>query len=96
MSSFVIGALVPGIVALTSGRIAELIGSEQHPFFWGRATALFALLQALAAYGMTQLYQVTSSHQASFILAGSALLLALAFLMFTPCFCHSKTQQEKI
>lgn len=81
LSSFVVGALVPGIVALTSGRIAELVGSQQHPIFWGRATAAFALLQAIAAYGMSYLYQLTASHQASFALAGSALLLALLLLI---------------
>ena len=94
LSSFMVGALVPGIVALTSGRIAELVGSDQHPFFWGRATALFAVFQAISAYGMTQLYQAFSSHQAAFMLAGTALLLALLLLMLNPDFFHSKTRQD--
>ncbi|MGT0150465.1 hypothetical protein ACT691_17740 [Vibrio metschnikovii] len=34
-SAFIVGALTPGIVALTAGRIAELVGTTRHQYYWG-------------------------------------------------------------
>lgn len=79
LSSFLVGALVPGIVALTSGRLAELVGPAEHKRVWGRATAVFAAAQALSGYAMSMLYTVADSYQPLFI-AGT-ILLASGFLL---------------
>lgn len=84
LSSLLVGALVPGVVALTSGRLAELVGSQQYPLCWGRATAAFAITQALAAYGMTRFYQAVGHYQLMFGLAALALLLATLLLLIRP------------
>ncbi|WP_193072558.1 YbfB/YjiJ family MFS transporter [Pseudomonas sp. FME51] len=73
VSSFLVGAMVPGLVALTSGRLAELGGPAEHKRLWGYATAGFAVLQAASGYSMAGLYTLLGSYQPLFAL-GSALL----------------------
>ncbi|HIZ49915.1 MAG TPA: MFS transporter [Candidatus Pseudomonas excrementavium] len=73
ISSFLVGAMVPGLVALTSGRLAELGGPAEHKRLWGYATAAFAVLQAASGYAMSGLYEMIGSYQPLFAL-GSALL----------------------
>ncbi len=79
VSSFLVGALVPGIVALTSGRLAELVGPAEHKRIWGQATAVFAAAQALSGYAMSTLYMAAGSYQPLFI--AGAVLLACGFLL---------------
>ncbi|MES1938259.1 major facilitator family transporter [Salinisphaera hydrothermalis C27AD] len=79
LSSIVVGALIPGIVALTSGRLAELVGPIQHKRLWGRATAAFALAQAIAGYGLSGLATVMGSYRSTFAIG--AAVLALAFIL---------------
>jgi predicted MFS family arabinose efflux permease len=54
VSSVVVGAFVPGIVVLVLGRVHELLAYHpaDHKSTWGVATISFAILQAIAAYGM--------------------------------------------
>lgn len=80
LSSFIVGAMVPGIVALTSGLIAELIGSANHKRFWGMATVVFAVSQALSGYIMSALYETWKSYYFLFYIASTA-LVASTFLI---------------
>ncbi|GHE21801.1 YbfB/YjiJ family MFS transporter [Halomonas urumqiensis] len=73
VSSFVVGAMIPGIVALTSGRLAELVGPTAHKQLWGRATAAFAAAQAASGYGMSALYAHWGTYTPLFIM-GSVML----------------------
>ncbi|WP_092388368.1 YbfB/YjiJ family MFS transporter [Halopseudomonas salegens] len=75
LSSFIVGAMVPGIVALTAGRLAELVGPTAHKRIWGQATAVFAAAQALSGYAMSSLYATSGSYQPLF-LVGTLLLVA--------------------
>lgn len=79
LSSLIVGAMVPGVVALTSGRLAELVGLERHKRFWGYATGAFAGAQALAGYGLTALHAALGSYRPLFLIA--ALVLAAAALL---------------
>lgn len=74
LSSFIVGAMVPGIVVLTSGRIAELIGSAEHKRFWGMATLVFAISQALSGYAMSAMYESWQSYYPLFYIASLALI----------------------
>lgn len=74
-SSLLVGAMVPGIVTLTSGRLAELVGPESHKRIWGRATAAFAAAQAFAGYGMSGLYAAIDSYRPLFVIGAVVLLL---------------------
>ncbi|MHB0776630.1 YbfB/YjiJ family MFS transporter [Halomonas sp. WWR20] len=74
LSSFWVGALIPGIVALTSGRLNELGGATRHPALWGRATASFALAQALGAYLFAALYAHLTTPAWIFPMAAGSLL----------------------
>lgn len=77
VSSFLVGAMVPGLVALTSGRLAELGGLAQHKRLWGYATAVFAIMQAASGYAMSSLYAVLGSYQPLFALGGGLLGVGL-------------------
>tara|TARA_B100001079_G_scaffold231961_1_gene211920 strand:- start:5734 stop:6897 length:1164 start_codon:yes stop_codon:yes gene_type:complete len=78
VSSYLVGMLVPGVVTLTSGSIAALTPAHRQQQLWGWATLSFALLQAIAAYGMSWAYTPLGSYRPLF---GAAVLsLALATL----------------
>ncbi|WP_077038227.1 YbfB/YjiJ family MFS transporter [Pelomonas sp. KK5] len=81
VSSIVCGAFTPGIVPLVLGRVRELLADRpalQHAA-WSRATTAFALLQALAAYGMAWLLGASGGRYALlFALAAAAIVAALA------------------
>ncbi len=93
LSSFLVGAMVPGIVALTSGRIAELVGPAGHKRFWGMATAVFALAQAASGYSMSALYEAWSSYYFLFYI-GSIVLAGGALLIIMSDFVQKRTNQN--
>ena len=91
LSSFMVGVMVPAVVALTSGRIVELVGSVEHKRYWGIATAVFAVAQAISGYGMSALYQYLGSyHELYFI--GAATLLTGAGLLTLSGFVHQRKE----
>ena len=67
--------MVPGVVALTSGRIAELVGTAEHKRYWGIATAVFAAAQAFSGYVMSGLYEAWGNYYFLFLI-GSITLAA--------------------
>lgn len=83
LSSFVVGALSPGMSAITSGYLMQLIGPAQHKKMWGYATAAFALLQATAGYVMAWLYARNGSYHQLFILGCTALLTGCVLVALT-------------
>lgn len=81
VSSLLVGAFVTGTVPLVLGRIHELL--EHHPArrgpAWRTATVCFALLQAVAAYGMSWVFaRSAGDYRLLFGIGSVALLLALA------------------
>ncbi|MGP5713461.1 YbfB/YjiJ family MFS transporter [Vreelandella alkaliphila] len=79
VSSFVVGAMIPGIVALTSGRLAELVGPTAHKKLWGQATAAFAAAQAFSGYAMSALYVAWGTYSPLFAI--SSLVLVGGFVL---------------
>lgn len=80
VSSFVVGASVPGVVPLVAGRVHELVPdrAELHRRAWGIATTFFAIGQAVAGYGFSYLFaQTGGSYGALFSVGAAALWLAL-------------------
>ncbi|RKR37534.1 YbfB/YjiJ family MFS transporter [Paraburkholderia sp. BL17N1] len=85
VSSVVVGAFVPGIVALVLGRINELL--THHPAAqkgaWSAATTSFAVLQAVAAYGLSFLFAHDGGNYTTlFVIGAASLALALAVDLF--------------
>jgi len=81
LSSVVVGAFVPGIVVLVLGRVRELLihYPAEHKMAWGVATTSFAILQAVAAYGMSYLFVSSGDgYRMLFALGATAMVLALA------------------
>lgn len=73
-SAFLVGALSPGMAAITSGYLMQLIGPVQHKRMWGYATAAFALMQAVSGYFMAWMYASTGIYQPLFAIGSAALL----------------------
>jgi len=91
LSSFIVGAMVPGIVALTSGRIAELVGPAEHKRYWGFATAMFAIAQALSGYAMSALYEAWGSYYFLFYIGSAALAFGVALTVFSRFLSKTRT-----
>ena len=83
LSGFVVGALSPGMAAITSGYLMQLIGPGQHKKMWGYATAAFALLQASSGYLMAFVYASSGSYRQLFVLGCAALLLGTLLVIFS-------------
>ncbi|MBS97546.1 MAG: MFS transporter [Oceanospirillaceae bacterium] len=83
LSSFIVGALVPAVVALTSGRIAELVGPIEHKRYWGYATAIFAIAQAIAGYVMSAFYETAGSYHLLFYVGSAALAVGAVLIVFS-------------
>ncbi len=84
-SSVLMGAAVPGIVALALGRVNELLA--HHPAAqkgaWSTATTAFAVLQAGGAYGMSFLFTHNGGDYGMlFTIGAAALALALTVDLF--------------
>lgn len=81
VSSFIVGAFVPGIVAITIGRTRELIPADPpaQAAAWGFCTTAFAVGQAAAGYAFSYIFaRSDNGYPALFALAAAALVLALA------------------
>lgn len=84
LSSLVVGAFVPGIVALVLGRVQALLPDPAaRSIAWRRATVGFAIGQAAAAYGFSTLFAAGAGHAILFALAAGALVLAFAVDLVT-------------
>jgi len=85
VSSVVVGAFTPGIVPLVLGRVNELL--VHHPSAqkaaWSKATTSFAVLQAVAAYGLSFLFSASGGNYLMlFVIGAAALGIALAVDLF--------------
>ena len=87
LSSFIVGAFVPGIVAITIGRTRELIPGDpsDQAAASSYCTTAFALGQAIAGYGFAYIFARTDGgYMVLFTLAAAALLLALVIDFTAP------------
>lgn len=94
VSAFLVGAMVPGLVALTSGRLAELGGPTEHKRLWGYATAGFAVLQAISGYAMSALYTLLGSYQPLFALGSALLALGMVLTLISGHFSSITRSQH--
>jgi predicted MFS family arabinose efflux permease len=79
VTSVVVGAFLPGNVALILGRVRELArGESQAQTGWTVATLAYAIGQAAGAYGSSFLFARTGSYALLFGMAAAALAAALA------------------
>ena len=83
ISGFIVGALSPGMAAITSGYLMQLIGPVRHKRMWGYATAAFALLQATAGYVMATIYATTGSYRSLFVMGCAALVAGTILIFFS-------------
>jgi len=85
VSSVLVGAFTPGIVPLVLGRVNELLAhhAAAQRGAWRTATTGFAVLQALAAYGLSFLFSSSGGdYRLLFVIGAAALAIALAVDLF--------------
>ncbi|UXI03554.1 MFS transporter [Photobacterium sp. TY1-4] len=83
LSSFLVGAMIPGIVSLTSGYLAEIVGVQRHKHAWGLATAGFAVVQALSGMAMSAFYDQAGSYAPLFPLAAGLMAIGMLAIGFS-------------
>jgi hypothetical protein len=69
ISAFMIGFFLLCCVALSSVRTGELIGSGQHPHYWGILTLSFGLGLATGSYGLSGLLSLGMDYYDTFVVA---------------------------
>lgn len=77
ISAITVGAFTPGISALASGRVAELVGFAAHRQVWGWLTGGFALSSAAVGYAFSYLFDRTGSYNLLFALGAAGLFIAM-------------------
>jgi len=85
VSSVVVGAFTPGIVPLVLGRVGELLAHHpaEQKAAWSTATTCFAVLQAVAAYGLSYLFSTSGGNYVMlFVIGAASLALALVVDLF--------------
>lgn len=75
LSSILVGAMVPGVVASVAGRVSELVPAERQVSIWGIATSTFAIVQGISAYAVGYLYVEGAGPQFVFFLGALALFI---------------------
>lgn len=84
VSSVAFGAMVPGSVAMASGRAAELAAPGRYGQVWGWMTSAFAVTQAVAAYAMAWAYGELGSYRPLYGIAGAVLCVAAVCAVVPP------------
>jgi predicted MFS family arabinose efflux permease len=80
VSSLIVGASVPGVVAVTLGRVRELSGGNAatQVAAWRWCTIAFAIGQAVAGYGFSYIFaRIEHGYFVLFALAASAIVVGL-------------------
>ncbi len=75
LSPFLAGAFAPGISAILSGRVAELVGLTHHRQVWGWMTVAVGAAQAGGGYGLSYLFTLNHSYMLQFLIGGTALAI---------------------
>src|SRR5215472_12652186 len=85
LSSFVVGAMVPGVVPLVLGRVHELVPDDhdRQRRAWSVCTAAFALGQAAAAYGFSFVFAQTDGAYRLFYALGAVAIASALVLDLT-------------
>lgn len=86
VSSFVTGAVVPGVVPLIVGRVHGLSGNNAplQRSAWSYATVGFSVGQAGAAYAFSYIFEITGRYDLLFQIGTAALVIALIIEFLTP------------
>lgn len=86
ISAFIAGAFTPGIATLALGRVHEILADTPHrqQGAWSAATVAFAVMQAVAAYGLSWLFEQARSYALLFAVGAGCVLVALLIDLILP------------
>lgn len=85
-SSFLVGAVVPGIVPLIAGRTHALSRNDTtlQRTIWSYVTVAFSIGQAAAAYAFSYVFEITGRYDVLFLAGATAVFIALCVELLTP------------
>jgi predicted MFS family arabinose efflux permease len=95
VSSVVVGAFVTGTVPLVLGRIGELLPHQpaRQKAAWSTATVAFAIFQAVAAYGLSFVFEYSGGdYRMLFIVGACSITAALALDLVTAVMTSRSTR----
>jgi len=97
LSSVIMGALVPGVVSLVLGRVQGLLPNDPagQQKAWSIATVAFALGQALAAYGLSYLFDRSGNYALLFFLGSAAIFTALGLDLVVGWLSNARLSQAR-
>lgn len=95
VSSVAVGVLVPGIVALASGCVAEVSDPHHLAGRWGLVTAAFAVAQAGGGILHAGLYGMLGSYRPLFAVAATLLAVAAGVAALGRSSATSKTRKAE-
>ena len=72
LSAFIVGALAPGIAALSAARVAELVPPEDQARSWGLAILAFSTCQAIGGYALSYTFATIGHYQPLFLIGAIA------------------------
>jgi MFS family permease len=81
LSSILFGLTMPSTVGLFAGRTAEIGGRQGQRRLWWLMTMWFALVQTVAFYGMSALFEVTRAYLPLFAIAGAMLAVGMVTVL---------------
>lgn len=80
-SSVAVGALVPGVVMLASGRLAELSDPHALTGRWALLTGIYAIFQAISGAMHAALFALFGSYRPLFLIAGALLVVGMVLAL---------------
>ena len=83
ISSWLVGALSPGLTSLLSARLSMLIAPAQQAPTWAVATLLFSLAQAGSAYGLSFIFARLGSYLPLYAIGGGLEAVGTAFCILS-------------
>jgi MFS family permease len=83
VSSWLVGALSPGLTSILSARLSMLLAPAQQAPTWAIATLLFSLAQAGSAYGLAFMFTQTGSYRPLYAVGGGLEALGTLFAILS-------------
>lgn len=80
-SSFMVGALTPGMVTLVSAYSRQMAGADGHRKAWGRMTFSFAFAQAIGGVAMANIAPFIGVYAPLFLIGSASLMLGFFVLL---------------
>jgi MFS family permease len=95
VSSVIVGALTPGITSLVAARLSEIVPPGRQARAWGRATLVFSVAQAFAAWAMSFAFVQLGAYRPLYLAGGLLELLGAVLALLHLAVARSFTGRTR-